>query len=82
VDDRAAAKTVKRLTALQDVLGDQHDTVVTRELLRDHGMRAYLDGDNAFSYGLLHARQAAEADTLTARVPTTLAAVRTAAKKL
>jgi CHAD domain-containing protein len=61
-----ADRTVSELKALQDALGDHHDTVVTRELLRDYGMRAHLDGENAFSYGLLHARQAAEADRLEA----------------
>jgi hypothetical protein len=29
---------------------------VLAALLRDFGMRAQLDGENAFTYGLLHAR--------------------------
>jgi hypothetical protein len=41
------------------VLGAHQDAVVAEDLLRDYGMRAYLQGENAFSYGLLHARQRA-----------------------
>jgi CHAD domain-containing protein len=55
----AARRLTKRLTALQDVLGAHQDAVVAEGLLRDYGMRAYLQGENAFSYGLLHARQRA-----------------------
>jgi CHAD domain-containing protein len=55
----AARRLTKRLTALQDVLGAHQDAVVAEGLLRDYGMRAYLRGENAFSYGLLHARQRA-----------------------
>jgi CHAD domain-containing protein len=54
---KPARRLAKRLTALQDVLGTHQDSIVTGELLRDYGMRAHLDGDNAFTYGLLHARQ-------------------------
>jgi CHAD domain-containing protein len=52
-----AHRLAKRLRVLQDILGEYQDTVVGAQLLRDLGMRAYLDGDNAFSYGLLYARQ-------------------------
>ncbi|MET4099743.1 CHAD domain-containing protein [Agrococcus sp. UYP10] len=52
------ARAAKRV---QSVLGEQHDTVVVREALRELGVRAHLDGDNAFSYGLLHARELAAA---------------------
>ncbi len=54
---RPARRLVERLTALQDLLGAHQDTVVAEQVLRDYGMRAYLDGENAFTYGLLHARQ-------------------------
>nr|WP_243420917.1 hypothetical protein [Micromonospora globispora] len=36
--------------------------MVTRQVLRDLSLRAYADGENTFTYGLLHARQAAAAD--------------------
>ncbi len=54
-----ARRLAKRLRTLQDMLGEHQDSVVAAELLRDYGMRAHLDGDNAFSYGLLYARQTA-----------------------
>jgi CHAD domain-containing protein len=50
-------RLAKRLSTLQDVLGEHQDAAVTAALLRDYGMRAYADGENAFTYGLLHARQ-------------------------
>jgi CHAD domain-containing protein len=56
---RPARRLARRLTALQDVLGAHQDAVVAEGLLREYGMLAYLDGENAFSYGLLHARQRA-----------------------
>jgi CHAD domain-containing protein len=54
---KPARRLAKRLKALQDVLGTHQDTVVTRSVLRDLGMRAFREGGNAFTYGLLHARQ-------------------------
>jgi CHAD domain-containing protein len=54
---RPAHRLARRLTGLQDALGAHRDAVVAAGLLRDYGIRAHLDGDNAFSYGLLHARQ-------------------------
>ncbi|MFI5833713.1 CHAD domain-containing protein [Micromonospora sp. NPDC051300] len=55
---RPAARLVKRFKALQDLLGTHQDSVVTREVLRRHALRAYAEGENTFTYGLLHARQA------------------------
>jgi CHAD domain-containing protein len=52
-----ARRLAKRLRALQEVLGDHQDAVVAARLLREYGVRAHLDGDNAFTYGLLHARE-------------------------
>ena len=63
-----AGKLIKRLKRLQDVLGEHQDTLVARDLLRDHGMRAYGEGDNAFTYGLLHARQRARGEQALAGV--------------
>ncbi|MFC0028876.1 CHAD domain-containing protein [Micromonospora chaiyaphumensis] len=59
---RPTAKLVDRFKDLQDVLGAHQDSVVTREVLREQALRAYADGENTFTYGLLHARQAAVAD--------------------
>jgi CHAD domain-containing protein len=54
---KSARRLSKRLTTLQDLLGAHQDAIATGELLREYGMRAYLEGENAFTYGLLHARQ-------------------------
>jgi CHAD domain-containing protein len=54
---KPARRLAKRLSALQDVLGAHQDSVITGQLLRDLGIRAHADGDNAFTFGLLHARQ-------------------------
>ena len=54
-----ARRLAKRLRVLQDILGEHQDSIVAAQLLRDYGMRAHLDGDNAFSYGMLYARQTA-----------------------
>ena len=64
-------RLARRLTALQDLLGHYQDTVVARALLRELGLRAQEQGENAFGYGLLHARQAAAADALEAALPAT-----------
>jgi CHAD domain-containing protein len=58
---RPASRLATRLGALQDILGAHQDSVVAAQLLRDYGMRAHLNGDNAFSYGLLYAREVAAA---------------------
>ncbi|MET8068051.1 CHAD domain-containing protein, partial [Micromonospora sp. NPDC005313] len=55
---KPAARLVKRFKALQDLLGTHQDSVVTREVLRRQALQAYADGENTFTYGLLHARQA------------------------
>ncbi|MGR6317287.1 CYTH and CHAD domain-containing protein [Micromonospora soli] len=59
---RPAARLVTRLKELQDFLGAHQDSVVTRDVLRRQALRAFADGENAFTYGVLHARQAAAAD--------------------
>ncbi|MGC9669430.1 CHAD domain-containing protein [Planosporangium sp. 12N6] len=56
---RPARRLADRLTVLQDLLGGYRDTVASMELLREYGMRAHLDGENAFTYGLLYAREQA-----------------------
>ncbi|MEU3710664.1 CYTH and CHAD domain-containing protein [Streptomyces catenulae] len=66
---RTAARCVRRATALQDVLGEHHDTVVTREALRELADRAHTAGESAFTYGLLHGRQEARAAACEERLP-------------
>jgi CHAD domain-containing protein len=64
--ERAQA-LVDSTTLVQQVLGDRQDTAVTREQCRDLGLVAFAAGENAWSYGRLHALeeargQRAEAD--------------------
>ena len=47
---------------MQQALGEHQDAVVVRRHLRDLGVRAHLDGDNAFTFGRLHALQEAAAE--------------------
>jgi CHAD domain-containing protein len=54
-----SGRLAKRLAALQDLLGAHQDAVVAEQALRDLGLGAHLDGENGFTYGLLHARQRA-----------------------
>jgi CHAD domain-containing protein len=54
---KPARGLAKRLTVLQDTLGAHQDAVVASQLLHDYGIKAHQEGENAFAYGLLHARQ-------------------------
>ena len=47
----------KHLKSLQDALGEQHDAVVTGAQLRQLAIRTHASGGNAYTYGLLYARQ-------------------------
>jgi CHAD domain-containing protein len=62
VRPRPSGRLSKRLAALQDLLGAHQDAVVAEQTLRDLGMLVHLDGENGFTYGLLHARQRAAAE--------------------
>jgi CHAD domain-containing protein len=73
VDPKRAARLAAAMESVQELLGEHHDSVVTRELLRTAAVRAHGAGENAFTYGLLHARQAALADRLEADLPGTWA---------
>jgi len=65
---RPARRSAKRLKAVQGVLGDHQDTVVARSVLRDLGMRAHLDGENAFTHGVLVGGEIERASALRARL--------------
>jgi CHAD domain-containing protein len=58
---RPMKKLARRAKALQDVLGEHQDGVVSRELLLDLAARATARGESAFTYGRLHAREEAQA---------------------
>ena len=50
-----AARLEEVAEAVQEALGTHRDTLLTRQTLRQLGVQAYLDGDNGFTYGRLHA---------------------------
>jgi CHAD domain-containing protein len=60
----------KRVKSVQQLLGEHHDAVVARPVLREIGMQAYLDGENGYTFGLLHGQQS----TVTQRVESALPA--------
>jgi CHAD domain-containing protein len=62
-----ARKFAGQMKRIQSVIGDHHDTVAARQEARDLGIGAYLAGENAFTYGLLHEREFHRAQQLEAR---------------
>jgi CHAD domain-containing protein len=69
VAGQPASRLRKRLKYLQDVLGAHQDAVITTTRLREHGLRAFAAGENAFTYGLLGGRQQEAAALSRARLP-------------
>jgi hypothetical protein len=47
---------------VQEALGERQDTVVARARLRSLAMTAHLSGENAFTFGRLHALEEWRAD--------------------
>ncbi len=78
---KPATRLAAAMEDLQELLGDHHDSVVSRDLLRDAGLAAHAAGENGFTYGLLHARQAAAARDLEAAVPAARKALAKAARR-
>lgn len=54
---RPADRLVAQVKQVQELLGDHQDAVVARPVLREIGIAAHLDGENGFTYGLLHQQQ-------------------------
>lgn len=52
---KRASQVVDAAHDVQKVLGDHQDSIVTRSVLRRLGSEAFLQGENGFSYGRLHA---------------------------
>ncbi|MFD2092507.1 CYTH and CHAD domain-containing protein [Blastococcus deserti] len=57
-----AKDVVRSAKRIQQVLGEAQDTVVTRELCRRFGIAAFAEGENAFTFGRLHALEQARAE--------------------
>jgi CHAD domain-containing protein len=65
-----ARALLSALTPVQRLLGDRQDTVVARTVLRELAASAGERGESEFTYGVLHARQAAAAARLDEALPT------------
>ncbi|ROP38004.1 CYTH and CHAD domain-containing protein [Saccharothrix texasensis] len=66
---KRAAKYRKEVKAVQELLGEHQDGVVARPVLRELGAKAQLDGENGFTFGLLHGLETAAAQRLEDRFP-------------
>ena len=55
-------KVARAAERVQTVLGELHDTVLTRELCRRLGLVAAAAGENSFTYGRLHALEQSRAE--------------------
>jgi CHAD domain-containing protein len=62
VDASRARDLVAAMERVQDVLGEAQDTAVTREHCRRLGLEADAAGENAWTYGRLHALEQARAE--------------------
>jgi CHAD domain-containing protein len=51
---KQAKRYAKQMKKVQSTLGDHQDAVIARNTLREIGVRAHLEGENAFTFGLLH----------------------------
>jgi CHAD domain-containing protein len=72
---KPAKKTARRSRKIQGLLGDHHDAVAARPVLRRLGAAAHLEGGNGFTFGVVHgllderaARQEADFDRLWQRL--------------
>jgi CHAD domain-containing protein len=54
---------------LQQLLGDHHDSVVARTVLLELAQQARAAGEDTFTYGLMHQRQACQAATIEQALP-------------
>jgi CHAD domain-containing protein len=57
----AARRQAAQAKELQQLLGDHHDSVVARTVLLELAKQARAAGEDTFTYGLLHQRQACQA---------------------
>jgi CHAD domain-containing protein len=51
---KQAKRFGKRMKKVQSSLGTHQDAVIARNTLREIGVRAHLEGENAFTFGLLY----------------------------
>ncbi|MFE2554569.1 CHAD domain-containing protein [Streptomyces sp. NPDC059352] len=66
---KPARKFAKRVKSVQSLLGEHQDGVVAREALRELGIQAHAAGESAFTWGLLHGREEAAAESAERSLP-------------
>ena len=59
---KRAKKLATATKKVQQALGEHQDTVVARTRLREYGVQAHLSGEDAFTFGRLHALEQTRAD--------------------
>ncbi|WP_405672093.1 CHAD domain-containing protein [Streptomyces sp. NBC_01530] len=64
-----ASALAKSMKSLQNLLGDHQDSVMTRQTLRELSAVAHAAGENAFTYGVLYAREEGRATAAEAELP-------------
>ena len=64
-----ASRQAAQAKELQQLLGDHHDSVVARTVLLDLAAKARAAGEDTFTYGLMHQRQACQAATIEQALP-------------
>ena len=65
---KRAKRVAVSVKKVQQALGAHQDTVMSRRVLRDYGVRAHLSGENGFTFGRLHALEQARATSAVQRV--------------
>jgi CHAD domain-containing protein len=78
---KRARKFAAGMESIQEILGAHQDSIVAQRVLLDLGARAHLDGDNAFTYGVLVGLQRCSADATAADYAEVWARVKAAGKK-
>lgn len=76
-----AAKVSEQAKAVQSLLGDHQDSVVSREHLRQEAEIAHAAGEDTFTYGLLYQREADLADRCRDELDDTLRELAKAVRK-
>ena len=69
---KRAKRLAARAEAVQELLGEHQDSVMSRVALREIGARAFLSGENGFTFGRLHGVEQARATEIEEAYPTTL----------
>ncbi len=66
---RTASRQAAQAKELQQLLGNHHDSVVARAVLLDLAGKARTAGEDTFTYGLMHQRQACQAAEIEQALP-------------